>query len=506
MVFTDSRKRGKENQTVDLLTDRPVSFDYLNFSPLVNALAGTISDVEMRRELSIVGIFGERGSGKTSFLRILEHRLQENDIHPIWFRNAWKYSQEDHLWSALIQMVLKQTDEPRRSRLRIWVKLRIWLFFKLNLKRGTWEVTKNLLALLARGSIIFLCIVAGINSQAIANTLNTWLAAHAIIPTNVSSVLVSILVIAIGIIAADPTKLWDLFKGDIRLDFSKFERKFRFPDHIAFLDEFSEEFQKLIDILHPRKSPLVVMIDDLDHGLPGNALRVLEAMKVLENIDCVFLVGVDQRVVVTAIAAKYKDLYMADRELYGDGQSSTVNRSSPFLEDYLFTLVPITFLMPQLTGPQIKSFIQQLNRDEQGIVVDSDVERCAAIFGAALSTNPARIKSALRSFRFARDRIEEYILHGSIQRNDFQISLLAKLIVIRLQFASLYNVVISQPSLLGELEASYRDFDNNRQSQVADSYAEKYHGLPNLLRQKIDTDDTFVNADIHVYISELIIV
>ncbi len=47
-----------------------------------------------------IGIFGKRGSGRTSFMHLLERRLSKNKTNPraipVWF-NPWRYEREEHL-------------------------------------------------------------------------------------------------------------------------------------------------------------------------------------------------------------------------------------------------------------------------------------------------------------------------------------------------------------------------------------------------------------------------
>jgi hypothetical protein len=102
-----------------------------------------------------IGIYGEWGSGKTSFLMMLDKALQEKGIFPIWF-NAWKYSQEDNLWSALLQTILNHA-RVSGSRLRIaWVKLKIW-WDNISLRSGMWEATRKIVPVIIRLALFVLC-------------------------------------------------------------------------------------------------------------------------------------------------------------------------------------------------------------------------------------------------------------------------------------------------------------------------------------------------------------
>jgi KAP family P-loop domain len=51
---------------------------------------------------------------------------------------------------------------------------------------------------------------------------------------------------------------------------------------------------------------LALFVDDLDRCLPENPIEVLEALKLyLDSSHCVFVVGVDPRVIEEAIRRRY---------------------------------------------------------------------------------------------------------------------------------------------------------------------------------------------------------
>ena len=109
------------------------SDDYLDVRPDVLAFAGLVAARTLTPPLSI-GLFGEWGSGKTFFMRMLRREVdrlaQQADAAdemqcrlPFWKRiiqiefNAWHYV-EGNLWASLVQHIfdnLRFADEPRPS-------------------------------------------------------------------------------------------------------------------------------------------------------------------------------------------------------------------------------------------------------------------------------------------------------------------------------------------------------------------------------------------------------
>ena len=75
-----------------------------------------------------IGIYGKWGTGKTSLMRMLQKKLdEEKKIKTIWF-NAWKFEKEKDIWVALIQTLLNEIEVKDESKIeeakRIIKKLR----------------------------------------------------------------------------------------------------------------------------------------------------------------------------------------------------------------------------------------------------------------------------------------------------------------------------------------------------------------------------------------------
>jgi len=499
-------------ESADALIDRPTTDDLLKFKRFANPVADIISGVADDSIQLTIGVYGEWGSGKTSFLRMVAARLREKEIYPVWF-DAWKYEKEDNLWSALLQIILNQASKHGRWYRRIWVKFKIWTY-TLSLSKGLWEVAQKLWSFILRLLLVVasLYIILGLGGKEIQEFFNRWFPNNPILPTSVQPIVVKTIVAFIGVAAADPFKVIDLLKGNLSIDFSKFERKASYRDHIAFLDDFSAEFQKIIQLLMSR-NPLVVIIDDLDRCLPERTLLVLEAIKAFLDIQgCVFLLGLDRDIVEKAVTVKYKELSAIGTDKEDTKQEQSFSRRQVFPEDYVDKIIQLSIVVPRLSETQISDFIGHLNRSNKK--EDKDIEQCANIFGVGLPPNPRKIKRILRAFRFVRDVVNEGIREGSIQA--IKVSLLAKLIVIQNQLPSVYEILPEQPSLLGELEKYYRKRiasqalpDANKEILTddpilrdrAENYAKKYPVLPRVLLEKIDAEDTFIAAPLHLYIS-----
>jgi hypothetical protein len=99
---SNSPQRAKGGNMAYRLSPRSDAYcnkDQLGFDKYVNTLHGIVEDSNFTTPFCI-GIFGKWGSGKTSFMHLLEKKLLESDstpyIIPAWF-NPWRYEKEEHL-------------------------------------------------------------------------------------------------------------------------------------------------------------------------------------------------------------------------------------------------------------------------------------------------------------------------------------------------------------------------------------------------------------------------
>ena len=94
-----------ESQSHSQLSDVSTTKDLLGFEKVVAPIARRICQATKDDTPFTIGICGEWGSGKTSFLRMIANELQKHEIHPIWF-DAWKYEKEEHCGPPLSRLFL----------------------------------------------------------------------------------------------------------------------------------------------------------------------------------------------------------------------------------------------------------------------------------------------------------------------------------------------------------------------------------------------------------------
>ncbi|MFZ5905006.1 MAG: P-loop NTPase fold protein [Chloroflexota bacterium] len=479
--------------------DSPTTKDLLGFGRLVEQVVWKITNVSSKETPLTIGIYGEWGSGKTSFLKMVDESLRKDEIYPIWF-NAWKYDKEDNLWAALIQTILNQAHINGKWHRRLWVKYKIWRD-TIDFSTGFWEFLKWLIPVGLRFVIVIfgVTIILGWSSAEISSFLNQlfarWFSSKPLLLNFFQTSVIKVIIGLVTFFALNPTELVKIISGvNLGLDFSKFQKKSSsYRSHIAFLDEFSDEFKRIIKLVGNGK-PFVVVIDDLDRCLPEKAIQVLEAIKLFLDVEgCVFILAVDREVVEKAITSKYKELLTLPKET-----DSKPQYLAAFLgENYFEKIVQLPISLLPISEQQIKDFIVNLYADD-------DVKLCSSIFAVGLPHNPRKVKRLLHTFSFIRGLASNDIKNGSIKP-----SLLAKLVLIQSQFRRLYEEIVENPKLLPALETYFRNESaNNSPEDSAESilnekvqmFATQFPLLRKILLQEVTDNDSFEGVDIEHYI------
>jgi cell division protein FtsB len=497
----ENRKEGLKI-TSAAISDSATNEDLLDFDQFAIPIASKVIDADDKNTPMTIGIFGEWGSGKTSFLMMVDEVLRDNDIYPVWF-NAWKYDREENLWSALIQTILDQAKISGNWYQRLVVKVKLWKD-DLSFSSGIWEIFKKLLPIIFRVffTVSILVLILGFSSSELKSAIEKiidQLFSKNIIISPIQSNLIKGILALLGVIAVKPDSFIKYLDPKLGIDFSKLSRKKSYKEHIAFLDEFSGEFEHIIKIIG-RGKPLVVIIDDLDRCLPEKALQILEAIKLFLDVKrCVFLLAVDREVVEKAVSVKYKDLF----NMMDNNKDQALDKATFLGENYFDKIIHLSVPVPPLNQDQVEKFIKELYRD-------TDIDTCSKIFSTSLPRNPRKIKRILQNFLFLRD-----ISKKNTQTKIIVTSLLAKMVIIQYQFRDLYRQLIRFPELLSEIEKYYNkkvealnqgetvpepEIDDLNLRAMVETFANQDLILQDVLMEHISEKDTFIGTNVANYV------
>ncbi|MET8358921.1 P-loop NTPase fold protein [Micromonospora sp. NPDC005171] len=209
-----------------------------------------------------IGVFGEWGTGKTSLMRLIERRLDDDpNVVTVWF-NAWRYEQEEHPIIPLVGTIVQALEKHKG--------------FAATFGAGGKRLVRSLRAIAYGFSAKSKVKVPGFAE------------------------------VEASFVAKDMIERDERLTPDPLLDRSLYFGAFNSLDKT-----------KLRDTLR-----VVVLIDDLDRCFPDQAIRLLESIKlVLAQPGFIFVLGVARKVIEGYLQHRYTEEYgIADfkGELYLD--------------------------------------------------------------------------------------------------------------------------------------------------------------------------------------------
>jgi hypothetical protein len=315
-------------------SDHPTLFDKLDRLTLVQAKAAQIINCHPPQTF---GIHGDWGSGKTSFLRQLRYHLDgstdgcekklnrqlpkgqyKDKTITIWF-DAWQYQHEAAPVIALLHEIRRQLS--------------------------TWSQLKN--------SAMKLGTVAG---RSVLNSINeiTKLLKLEAIPIDAKGIQ------KVG-------EQWEKQNLEVRLG----------------VDTIQDFLRDAIKELIGENTRLVIFIDDLDRCSPTAAYRLLEGLKIYLNLNnCVFLLGMNQEIIIDAIATE-------QTRYDSKGSEAALRlRAEAYLEKLCASIERLT---PPFDG--VKLLLQWIDDSNLRTAMTSALTDDQGQFIRCLPPNPRRIKS-----------------------------------------------------------------------------------------------------------------
>ncbi len=396
--------------------------DQLGFEDYQRALVRVVTSAETP---ITIGIFGNWGSGKTSLMRMMQKDLDKAHAQTIWF-DAWKYDKEETLWRALLVQVLSTLRDalpPEEAQTREQLqKLHDSLYQSVDRdKLGAVEIDWS--KFIQSGA-------KGVAKGALTLSLSFIPGASAL--QQISDALMK-----------NPDAEADSLLAAIQREKVRLHE-----EQVKSLEQFQNGFATAVNsFLQARTLKFVaVFVDDLDRCLPEKAIEVLEAIKLFMDVSgCVFVLGVDRRVIEQGIETKYK----------GQDPTKLING-----DDYLEKIIQVPFNLPPLETKRVETFIT-------GQVRDNFPPSVSKVFAVGLEPNPRKVKRTMNIFRLLWTLSEErHDLRGKIVPE-----LLAKMVVIQVRFRDLYGDVVEYPSLLGDLETQFEGNTERRTGAPASRQA-----------------------------------
>lgn len=321
----------------------------------LNALAKRLGDFMANPATATPVTFaltGEWGSGKSSAMRLLQRRLEQEDFPTVWF-NAWHHQKEEHLFASLMAEV-KTHATPSVASLAFWKPAQLGVRWRM------------LTARLANHSVRYYAItflMAFILALA-------WVAGPKVAQAAPKASLFSLLGVLGPVayflwVAYDALKTFKINPAVLLTSTRSFlGGEGRSDAKLGFRDAFAGSFRDLTQALGRRR--LTIFIDDLDRCRKDQVVEVLEAVNFLVSSgDCYVVLGISEQPVKNAIGLVFDDLAQASAALSDDetenGESAArklAEDRARFAERYLEKLINLKVAIPPFDADALTDWLK----------------------------------------------------------------------------------------------------------------------------------------------------
>lgn len=388
------------------VSDQPTAHDSLGFAPYVKAVAGCLADENTRPPLTL-SIEGEWGSGKSSFMMQLREELRAlaarrrreamrrhvEEFRAVAFTppalrfltsrpsltrlrarrtlrrlrrmtrnvrclavefNPWRHDKEDALWASFaLEFVRKLSREmPLGERVRAHFKL---LHRRFKWKDG-WLVALRMFVLIL---IISFMLVAFV-SLLTADGLRAWAASvggedggaglFRVVQASGAAGYVAVILFFLS-------KFREFVGNPFAFDLKRYVEVPDYEGRVAFIEQFHEDFEKVVETYAGRDNKVFVFIDDLDRCDVPKAADLMQAINLMvsgEAPQLIFVIGMDREKVAAGLAVKNEKLlpYLAPRRRAADAQAAARNAQDvgfgiEYGYNFIEKFIQLPFSVPQ---------------------------------------------------------------------------------------------------------------------------------------------------------------
>ncbi|MDO0896218.1 P-loop NTPase fold protein [Enterococcus sp. B1E4] len=307
-----------------------VEGDKLDREMSIDRLTSMIALQDNKTSLNI-GIIGEWGSGKTTFLRLLNDKLSKSDEDNIILFNASQYDDQEQIWFSLLHRV---SDKYLSSKLHF--KKTHFILKALSMKKELhlicWPIIFILISIISL-TYLFYTIATFIEDPALVGTVNSFFAAASV---------------TIGAITG--TKSYQLaenfllYISNIMGNDNEFIRdSVKYPNYKRFLgnrEKVRTDLKIYRDLMIKDTSrKLIIMVDELDRCSETTILSFFSSIEAFLNIPgIVFIFSINPEVVYPVVSR-----LIINKDKYGNEKHEMKKSGAEFIDKYIdlyFTLLP----------------------------------------------------------------------------------------------------------------------------------------------------------------------
>ncbi len=526
---------------------RATEEDSLGFKPYVTAIAEFLTNPVTKPPLTL-SIEGKCGSGKSSFMRQLEKAIEEVSQKnykqelkelkelkkyfdkcnakkllckllnlprlisifkkglSIYFTKSkyprivcfepWKYNKAEALWAAFALEFLRQISQIRQRRdifrvLQGNVKL---FFLRFDWKNGFQTISSVLVGLLI---LVVLAILLWVKGDEVIQQFTQTLSQNQQNRTTLQGIL-KLTVLCTSVIGFISLVLKLLNLGNPKNDLTKYLRAPNYQNQVTFLENFHEDFRKIVEAFAGKDNKVYVFIDDLDRCEAPKSAELMQAIKMMISNDpqLIFILGMDRDKVAQGLAIKHKQLipYLELEEENKVKRSSSVKGI-----DYAYTcmekFIQLPFQVPKSNEENFyQIFLRQIsssspesqsNKAAQDTLSSSSIEhqkiqqrielikecvtdeliyKIASMVSSALDCSPRRVKQFINLFRlkaFIAASIGFFeVQSGCSKKERLMLVQLGKFTAIALKWPRLLVDLRADPDLIKKLQTYAPNFNN----------------------------------------------
>ncbi|MCA2643837.1 MULTISPECIES: SUMF1/EgtB/PvdO family nonheme iron enzyme [unclassified Microcystis] len=357
------------------VSDQATNNDALGFEPYVIAIAEFLLHEQTQPPLTL-SVEGEWGSGKSSFMKMLEEYLRKKGGRTVWF-NAWRHDKAESVWAAFALSFIKQISTPKnwRDLPRIIIGHFKLQLLRFNLEKGLFELIKALpvIIFVICASIAIPFILIGYGVEGI-NELIGAITSQDVFWSKINSVF-KLLFTAGGLtlsgagIFAGIKSLSRNFQRLLQNPKNNLIKYIEAPDYkkqSAFVEEFHEDFAKIVDA-YIGNDRVYVFIDDLDRCEHPKSADLMQAINLMiaDDPSVVFILGMDREKVAASLAVKYENIlkYLPSETTEIDPDilaRRSSNKGLAYGYTFIEKFVQLPFLVPQPSRSDFERFLTQL--------------------------------------------------------------------------------------------------------------------------------------------------
>jgi KAP family P-loop domain len=315
-------------------SDSPAYKDKLNRMKLIRCLAGNLSDTK-NYQSRVIGLLGEWGSGKSSLLRILKNELKVmNTTQPFVFGefNAWAYGHCDNIQAGIAQEVLSavttvekyEYPTPEKSGTLIYyfycmwagilnfiwrpiksIFLRSWITLWYSIQAQKLKILKSAFVLVVALVPVLL------TSYELDEDSFPWLSGL----SNDDSILGNLvfqLLWGVGFGIFFLKEIRSLMANPLSKELMTYIRLPDYAKHLGEIPVMRKNIKVMSEIrlwrLCRKHRRMLFVVDDLDRCGPDEIVKVLEAVRLVLDLENVIVViAIDQNIALAALSHHFKE-------------------------------------------------------------------------------------------------------------------------------------------------------------------------------------------------------